>query len=256
MLDENGNPVIEAATDVNVDPSTTEGTEIETVTPEDPSSSEGRRKPGAEERISQLIAEREYWRGKAEVAVAPKVEPVVAPTPEVELDPMDFSSHSEYLKAVAKQTTDRIEAKFEAERTREKSQQSAMEWESRKESARKKYSDFDRVALDPTVPVSSVMFDAAKGEHVGDILYVLGSNRGEAARIFSLPPVQQIKEIGKIEARLTTKPEKKISGAPPPPPTLSGASSTTVKTEDKMTLGEKKAKWEADRKERIMKRYG
>lgn len=255
MFDENGNPVKEAATDVNVDPSTTK--ETDDLNLEDPSSSEGRRKPGAEERISQLVAEREYWRGKAEAAVVvPKVEPVVIPTPEVELDPMDFSSHSDYLKAVTKQATDKIEARFEAERTKERSQQSAMEWESRKESARKKYPDFDQVALNPTVPVSSVMFDAAKGEHVGDILYVLGSNRGEAARIFSLPPVQQIKEIGKIEARLTTKTEKKVSGAPPPPSTLSGASSSPVKTEDKMSLAEKKAKWEADRKERIMKQYG
>ena len=255
QFDENGNPVGETATDVNVVPSTTGVTDD--LTPEDPSPSEGRRKPGAEERISQLVAEREYWRGKAEAAVvAPKVEPVVDPTPEVELDPMDFDSNSDYLKAVAKQATDRIEARFVSEKAKEKAQQSALAWEMEKETARRKYPDFDKMALDPTVPVSQTMFDALKGKHAGDVLYVLGSNREEAARIYSLPPVQQIKEIGKIEARLTTKPEKKISGAPPPPSTLSGAPSPSTKTEDKMSLVEKKAKWEAERKERIRKQYG
>jgi hypothetical protein len=254
-FDKNGNPIEEVATDVNVGPSTTE--ETDDLTPEDPSSSEGRRKPGAEERISQLVAEREYWRGKAEAAATtPKVEPVATPIPEVELDPMDFDSNSDYLKAVAKQATDRIKADAIAERAKEKAQKVALEWEAEKEVARKKYPDFDKVALDPSVPVSQTMFDALRGKHSGDILYILGSNREEAARICSLPPVQQIKEIGKIESRLTIKPEKKISGAPPPPSTLSGAPSPSTKTEDNMSLAEKKAKWEADRKERIMKRYG
>ena len=257
-LDENGNPVIETDPGVVADPPPADST----VTPdlEDPSSSTGaRRKPGAEERISQLVAEREFWRGKAEAAASSlpvAQEEHAGPIPTKELDPNDFNSDADYLKAVAKQTKDEIRAEFAREKAKEKETQSVAEVQTKYAEARKKYPDFDTVALDPSLPVTATMFDAAKGNNVADILHALGSNRAEAARIASLPPIQQVKEIGKIESRLTSTTTKKVSSAPSPPSTISGGGGSPLpKKEEDMSWAEKKAKWAKEREDAVRKKY-
>jgi hypothetical protein len=50
-----------------------------------------------------------------------------------------------------------------------------------------------------------------------DVIYWLGSNPKEANRIAQLPPILQAKEIGKLEATLTSNPPvKRTSTAPAP----------------------------------------
>ena len=50
-----------------------------------------------------------------------------------------------------------------------------------------------------------------------DVIYWLGNNPKEAARISNLPPILQAREIGKIEVKLTSNPPvKKTSTAPAP----------------------------------------
>jgi hypothetical protein len=273
--DEQGNPVVATEPDVNADPSSAEepdpnldpdlDPDLEAGEGEEegePSPSEPRRrKPGAEKRIGSLVAEREYWKGRAEAAEANRTSPVPAPgsasvPTDKELDPNDFDSDAAYLKAMAKQAEARLEARFEQERQRASQTELQAAIQKSAARAREAHPDFDSVALNPAVPTSQTMVDAMKGENYAEILYALGSNVAEAQRIYGLPPVQQIKEIGKIEARLTRKTPKRNSSAPDPPPTIRGSSPASPgKDPEKMTRAELHAKWEKDRKEELRRKY-
>lgn len=88
----------------------------------------------------------------------------------------------------------------------------------REEAALEKYDDFEQVAKNPNLPVSEYMAQAIMASDVGpDVLYWLGSNPKDAARIAKQPPLMQAREIGKIEASLEANPPvKKTSSAPTP----------------------------------------
>lgn len=257
MFDEEGNPVIATSTDVNVDPSSiptanaAEGGDPSS--PEDPHG----RKPNAEKRIGDLIAKNAYLKGQLDARSVPVAQAaVVAPTPTKDLDPNDFNNDADYLKAVAADERRKIKAEFDSERAKAQKMESQATINRQYSEARKKYADFDSVALSNSLPVSQTMFDAAMGDSMGDILYALGENPAEALRIFNLHPVQQIKEIGKIESRLTTKPAGKITGAPTPPLIVGGGGNPPAKKEENMSFSEKKAMWDKQRKEELEKRYG
>ena len=82
----------------------------------------------------------------------------------------------------------------------------------------RQYDDFDQVAYNPNLPVTEYMAQSIQGSDVGpDVLYWLGSNPKEAGRIARLSPILQAKEIGKIEASLSSNPPaRKTSSAPAP----------------------------------------
>ena len=86
------------------------------------------------------------------------------------------------------------------------------------EDVRTKYDDFDQVAYNPNLPVTEYMAQSIQASDIGpEVIYWLGSNPKEAGRIAQLPPILQAKEIGKIEASLSSNPPvKKTSTAPAP----------------------------------------
>lgn len=88
----------------------------------------------------------------------------------------------------------------------------------REEDVRSKYDDFDQVAYNPNLAVTEVMAQTIQASDIGpDVIYWLGSNPKEASRIAQLPAILQAKEIGKLEAALTSNPPvKKTSTAPAP----------------------------------------
>tara|TARA_R110000868_G_C10765148_1_gene754254 strand:- start:184 stop:942 length:759 start_codon:yes stop_codon:yes gene_type:complete len=88
----------------------------------------------------------------------------------------------------------------------------------REEDIRTKYDDFDQVAYNPNLSVTDVMAHTIQASDIGpDVIYWLGSNPKEANRIAQLPPILQAKEIGKLEATLTSNPPvKRTSTAPAP----------------------------------------
>ncbi len=152
--------------------------------------------------------EREQAQRQAELE-ARRATPVNPPAPD------DFTNAAEYAEALAERKAQ------ELVRQREAAQQQAKLLETyheKEETARGKYDDFEQVAYNPSLPVTDVMAQTIQASDVGpDIIYWLGSNPKESARIANLPPILQAKEIGKIEAKMASDPPlKKTSTAPAP----------------------------------------
>jgi len=107
--------------------------------------------------------------------------------------------------------------------------------------AQEKYADFKEVAQRPDVIVSAPLAVLIhQSEMAPDIQYYLGSHPEEAARIYQLPVPLQIKELGKIELRLTEAPAPKpaISKAPRPIQPLEAKSGSITKSPHEMSMDE------------------
>ena len=133
----------------------------------------------------------------------------------VDLAPEQFETYEDYADALAERKAEELLARREAEL-----QQRALldAYHEREEAARDKYDDFEMVAYNPELPVTEAMARAIQASDIGpDVLYHLGSNPKDAARISRLDPILQAREIGKIEAQLgAAPPVKKTSNAPAP----------------------------------------
>jgi len=70
-----------------------------------------------------------------------------------------------------------------------------------------------------TPAIAEYLLDA---DHKAAMVKYLADNEDEAFRISRLGPVAAVKELAKVEARLSAKPKPKTSSAPPPPATVSG----------------------------------
>lgn len=140
-----------------------------------------------------------------------------APAPSLE----QFESVDQYAEALAVQKAKELLAKQEAERAR---METLEAYHDREEEARSKYEDFEQVAYNPNLPITTVMAETIQASDVGpDLAYYLGTNPKEADRISRLSPYMQAKEIGKIEAKLSDNPPvKKTTSAPPPIAPISG----------------------------------
>lgn len=133
-----------------------------------------------------------------------------------EIPPVDqFSSPEAYAEALAVKKAEEMIAMREHQR-----EQAAVldAFHEREEEARAKYDDFQEVAYNPQLRVTDVMAETIRSSDNGpDIAYWLGSNPKEADRISRLPPLLQAREIGKVEAKLSSNPlQKKTSSAPAP----------------------------------------
>ena len=166
-----------------------------------------------------------------------------------------FESTEAYTEALALQKAEELIAKREAAK-----QHSAIleSYQEREEAARDKYDDFEQVAYNPNVPITTVMAETIRASDIGpDVAYYLGSNPREADRISKLPPYLQAKELGKIEVKLADSPPvKKTSSAPAPiAPVTARGLGKAVDTTDPRSLKEMStSEWiEAERMRQIKK---
>ncbi len=134
-------------------------------------------------------------------------------------------------------------------------------YEDRAEAARDKYDDFNQVAHGDHWSPTPGMTEAIKTSDIGpDLAYYLGSNPKEASRIAALSPVQQIREIGKIEAKIENTsivPVKRTSSAPAPiTPVTPRASLPVVDTTDPRSTSEMSPdRWIEAENARVRARY-
>lgn len=171
--------------------------------------------------------------------------------------PENFATYEEYAEALAERKAEELLAQREAA----KQQQSLLEqYHDREEVARDKYDDFDQVAYNPNLPVTEAMARSIQASDVGpDVLYWLGSNPKEAARIARLDPILQAKEIGKVEASLSSNPPvRKASNAPAPiaPVTPRASSAPAYDTTDpRSTKSMSTSEWIEAERQRQIKKY-
>jgi hypothetical protein len=141
-----------------------------------------------------------------------RVQPVVQQAP---VTPEQFATNEDYVEALADQ---RAEQKI-AEREQRKQQTEILDaYHDKEEEVRAKYNDFEQVAYNPNLPITTVMAQSIQASDNGpEVAYHLGANPKEAERISRLSPILQAKEIGRIEAQLAANPPvKKTSNAPSP----------------------------------------
>ena len=153
-----------------------------------------------------------------------------APAVVMDLPSQDqFESVDAYAEAKALKLIEQREA--------QKQQSEILEaYHDREEEARAKYDDFEQVAYNPNLKITSVTAQTIQASDAGpDVAYYLGANPKEADRISRLQPILQAKEIGKLEAKLAANPPvKKTSSAPEPfsPVTARTVGSPTYDTTD------------------------
>jgi hypothetical protein len=166
----------------------------------------------------RLARERRSW--ERERTKAPEL-PTAAPA-SVSQD--QFESVEKYAEALAAQKAEQLLQQRELER-----QQAAIleSYHDKEEQARDKYEDFEAVAYNPSLKITTVMAQTIQASDVGpDVAYYLGLNPKEADRISRLSPILQAKEIGKIEAKVASSPPvKKPSNAPAPIQPVAASSS-------------------------------
>lgn len=140
-------------------------------------------------------------------------------------------------------------AKEELTRDQEKSTADALEATFSEHEAKfsKDLADYMEVTRSQSLTISATMAQVTKeaGAIGPQILYHLAKNPTLAASIARLPPLQQAREIGRIEAKLAEKPPvPKVSAAPPPAPKLDASDAKVSKDPADMNATE----WAAWRK--------
>ena len=233
------------------EPQESDTAEIEEAAPSDSdeTTAETPKPKGVQKRIDELTRnwrdterDRDYWRNLA-VQAQQKPEPE-KPKEVHEGEPLidQFEDYEDFLIAKAEY---RISKKHEADKVAEtakekqiQQQKQAQEFQSKLNEARTRYSDFDAVAFDPSVPYSDPMTELVmNSENAIDLAYHLGQNKQDAFRIAQLDPVSAAREIGRLEVQLSIPKPKTVTDAPQPTGSV-GHKETVTQDPSKMTTAE------------------
>lgn len=226
-------------------------------------------------RHAQAQAELEYWKEQAiksaQKTQSPESETLAQKKPlsfssDQKPSPDHFDTHSAYVEALTDWKTEQKlkERDQKAERNRLETEQAKLvsTYVERKNAFSEKTPNFDEVIGEvDDIPVSATVRDMIlSSDHGPELAYELAKNRDEYARVCKLPPVSAAREIGKIEARLTSKASadkktdpKKITHAPKPlNPVGAGGKGSASKSLFDPNLSQ--AEYERLRMEQIKKR--
>ncbi|MFA5377102.1 MAG: hypothetical protein WC455_15230 [Dehalococcoidia bacterium] len=204
-------------------------------------------------RLEKSEARSGYWQRKAEKQAAEAKQPMEQPAPN-RPKPEDFKSDEEYLEAL---TDYKVEAKLReqdtkrAEAAKAQDVQGLQSWTSAMMAEGvSQFSDFEEIVTDPIVPLTQGILQAVRGAKDiphAEIIYYLGKNIRETAKISRLGPEAMNREIGAIADRIAAdkakaeepqpepRPQKRISNAPPPINPVRGASTGVMKDPEKMS---------------------
>jgi len=143
------------------------------------------------------------------------------------------------------QTEAEVNAKIEQETAFEKFNVVA-------ETARAKYADFDEVINKKVY--SPELQKALLEDQLVEVTYYLGKNENEALRLSQMPYHQMMKELGKLEGKLSTL-TLKASRAPEPIRPVEGEKGIEVTDDSKLSDKEWFAKEEKKRLEKVKKQW-
>lgn len=204
----------------------------------------------ANRRAAEKEREAEYWRRQAEQALRegqPRPQGPEDARPKQE----DYQDYAEFIRAEAQYDARRAvqeelkaaEQRRSEESKRAQAQERLQGIQGKAQEAMAKgfeeFDDFEEVAMRDDVRVTDVMVEAiVESEIAHKLQYHLGSNPEEAARIATLGPVAQVREIGKLEAKLSAPVAKKGTGAPPPLKKVGGKSAARQGNPDDLSIDE------------------
>lgn len=241
----------EAITDetVEADATTTEETELETSSEESVSEDAEPSEPSPEpkkdkvqDRIDELTkkfrdAERDaaHWRNKAHERPAPE--------PVINLDTKSLADFDYDEPAYQAHITQ--QAKAEALRLVNETHQNQsanvkMQQFSAKEAEfAEKNDDYFNATRKPSLTLTQDMLEIAQDSELGpELLYHLGKHPSVALRLSALTPMAQAREMGILEAKLSTPVSKTVSTAPKPAPKIKGAANKLNKDPNDMSDSE------------------
>lgn len=204
-------------------------------------------KKGFGKRLGELTKQREEARRENE-ALKRENEQLKAAKGEDKKEPIesDFETYDEYLDALDK--GDKPEAK--ADKSNDKatdltdSQKTAQAILQEKLNSVDLPENFEAVALKQDLPITGEMVEAlAECDSPEKVMLYLGNNEKQAADISEMSPVQQMREIAKIDLSIEVAPKKqvKISNAPDPINPVKGSDAIEKSLED-MDFSEYEAK--------------
>lgn len=208
------------------------------------------KKKGVQERIDELTRQRhekeraldaakqeaEYWKSQA-IQKPATPQPVVEPQsskPRIE----QYENYDDYITALTAHTVSETLAANNAERAQQQRRQTLAEQQKafNAKGEALDVDDFVEVVYNPDLQLSEKMieiaFDSDKGP---EILYYLGKNPSEAARIAQLSEVQAARELGRLEASMSMPSPKLTSSAPPPIKPITGSGEPPQLDQEKMT---------------------
>jgi hypothetical protein len=213
--------------------------------PQDAEASEGEAAPAkprksANERIAELTyARREAERRAAELEVQLR-QVHSAPRPQAR-DPLNPASYQQgqfdpaYQAALIEQkVAEATRHAIAQERAQEEQRRSIQRWETQTKEAMDRHEDFSDLVIaganEGTWACTPDMRDLIVQSDIGaDVAYALAKDSDLSFRIAAMSPVQQAREIGKLEARIEAersrpKPPNTTTRAPEPAPQVRGSS--------------------------------
>lgn len=197
------------------------------------------------DRLEKML-ERQLMAGQQQPQLQPKEEPAPEPTPE------QFETYEQYVRASSKYEAEKAaariaEERFQKETERRRTEEANRSTQDKIRIAKEKYSDFEEVALDPTLPITPSMAEAIMdSEFSADLAYHLGKNRSDAEKIARMSPIAAARALGKLEAEFERKATaapaliepKRVSKAPEPVKPLATSADAPNKDPDKMSTEE------------------
>lgn len=173
--------------------------------------------------------------------------------------PEDFETFDQYNEALTDWKIDQREMakdrKTKEESLKSEYQKTVTTFQERVKEFEKANADFHDVLSDvDDIPLSVGLQEVVLSSESGpELIYELAKNREEYERINKLSPLMIAREIGRLEARLSSKQETKQqtitkSKAPPPMNPLSGSSGSGIKKRPDQMTGDEYLKWRQQNK--------
>lgn len=211
-----------------------------TATDDGADTQEPKKARGVQKRLDELTRLRheaqrqaEYWREMAMRSLPQDTPPAPSANGRPTLEQFDFDTER-HAEAVAEWKVTQLLSEREAQQEAARKQQTIQQ---KLDEARKKYADFDDVALD--VPLSQAVIDALPAlDNAGDVAYWLGSNPDDASRIARLSPAQAAIELGRISERISRPASPAPRNVPPAPIKPVTGNSGAMKAPEEMSMAE------------------
>ena len=200
----------EAIAETSETTATEQHEEAETPDGDDADAAKPRKRPGVHNRIDELTRQKhearreaEYWQRKYEEAA------------NTDIDSLDYDD-----QLVAK--VRRAERQERAETAKANADKAvSQQFAELEANARQRWTDYDTVTRNPSLRITPEMADLIMDSEQGpDLAYHFGRNPAEAANLSHLSGVQLAREIGRLEAKLSSpRPLPKQPPAPVKPVT-------------------------------------